>query len=146
LTDTHGTYTAALGLQFPIFEGGRIRAASEEADALLSERRAESADLRGRIDYEVRTAFLNYNASRDRVEVAQEAQRLAAQQLTQARDRFAAGVANNLEVVQAQQAVATAEENFISSLYDYNLSRAAIGRSIGRAQTTPTDFLGFKSR
>ena len=68
--------------------------------------------------------------------------RLAAEQLVQARDRFAAGVANNLEVVQAQQAVAVAEENFISSLYAFNLSKAAIGRSTGRAQDIPSDFLG----
>ena len=107
--DNHGTYTAAIGLQFPIFEGGRTRAEIEQADAILTQRRAETADLRGRIDYEVRTSFLNLNSAREQVEVAQSARKLAAEQLVQARDRFAAGVANNLEVVQAQQAVATAE-------------------------------------
>jgi outer membrane protein TolC len=140
--DNHGTYTAAVGLQFPIFEGGRIRAAIEEADANLAERRAETADLRGRIDYDVRTAFLNFNSAREQVRVAEDGSKLAAQQLVQARDRFAAGVANNLEVVQAQQAVALAEENLIDSLYLYNLSRAAIGRSVGRAQEIPSTFLG----
>ena len=141
--DNHGTYTAAIGLQFPIFEGGRTRAEIEQADAILTQRRAETADLRGRIDYEVRTSFLNLNSAREQVEVAQSARKLAAEQLVQARDRFAAGVANNLEVVQAQQAVATAEENFISSLYAYNLSKATIGRSIGRAQYIPSEFLGL---
>ena len=140
--DNHGTYTAAVGLQFPIFEGGRIRAEIEQADTLLAQRRAETADLRGRIDYEVRTSFLNVNSAREQVEVAQSARKLAAEQLVQARDRFAAGVANNLEVVQAQQAVATAEENFISSLHAYNLSKASIRRSIGRAQDIPSEFLG----
>jgi outer membrane protein TolC len=90
----------------------------------------------------VRTSFLNFNSAREQVEVAQSARKLAAEQLVQARDRFAAGVANNLEVIQAQQAVATAEENFIGSLYAYNLSKASIGRSIGRTQDIPTEFLG----
>jgi outer membrane protein TolC len=143
--DNHGTYTAAVGLQFPIFEGGRIRAAIEQADVALAERTAEAADLRGRIDYEVRTSFLNLNAAREQVEVAQSARKLAAEQLVQARDRFAAGVANNLEVVQAQQAVAVAEENFINSLYGYNLSKASIGRSIGMAQNIPSEFLGVST-
>jgi outer membrane protein TolC len=140
--DTHGTYTAALGVQFPIFEGGRIRAAIEQADVNLTQRRAESGDLRGRIDYEVRTSFLNLNAARERTEVAQETRNLAAQQLAQSRDRFAAGVANNLEVVQAQQAVAIAEENYIGSLYEYNLARAAIARSVGRAQDITAQLVG----
>lgn len=140
--DTHATYAAAVGLQFPIFEGGRIRAAIERSSAELAERRAETADFRGRIDYQVRTAFLNVNAARERVAVAEEARRLAGEQLVQARDRFAAGVTNNLEVVQSQQAVAVAEENYIESLYVWNLSRAAVGYAVGRAQQIPGEFLG----
>jgi outer membrane protein TolC len=142
LQDNHGTYTAALGVQVPIFEGGRIRAGIEDADALLQQRKAETADLRGRIDYEVRTSFLDLNAARDRVAVARSARELSNQQLTQARDRFAAGVANNLEVVQAQQAVAQAEENYIDALYAFNLAKASLGRATGRAERIVTDYLG----
>jgi outer membrane protein TolC len=144
LRDNHGTYTAALGVQIPIFEGGRIRAGIEEADAVLEQRRAETADLRGRIDYEVRVAFLDLNAARERVGVARSARQLAGQQLTQARDRFAAGVANNLEVVQAQEAVAQAEENYIGALYAFNLAKASLGRATGRAERIVTDYLGVK--
>ena len=142
LLDNHGTYTAALGVQIPIFEGGRIRAGIEEAEAVLEQRRAETADLRGRIDYEVRMAFLDLNAARERVTVARSARELAGQQLTQSRDRFAAGVANNLEVVQAQQAVAQAEENYIGALYAFNLAKASLGRATGRAERIVTDYLG----
>ena len=60
----------------------------------------------------------------------------------QAHDRFAAGVTNNLEVVQSQQAVAAAEESYIESLYFWNLSRAAVGYAVGRAQQIPVEFLG----
>lgn len=142
IVDNHGTYTAAVGLQFPIFDGGRIRSNIDQADVTLTQRRAEVADLRGRIDYEVRTSFLNLNSARDQVEVAQSSRKLAAEQLVQARDRFAAGVANNLEVIQAQQAVAVAEESFLTSLYFFNLSKASLGRAIGSAQSIPSDFLG----
>jgi outer membrane protein TolC len=142
VVDNHGTYTAAVGLQFPIFDGGRIRSNIEQADVTLVQRRTEVADLRGRIDYEVRTSFLNLNSARDQVEVAQSSRKLAAEQLVQARDRFAAGVVNNLEVIQAQQAVAVAEESFLTSLYFFNLSKASLGRAIGSAQNIPADFLG----
>jgi len=145
IKDTHGTYSAALGLQFPIFEGGRIRAAIEQTDTELAERRADTANLRGRIDYQVRTAYLNLNAAREQVDVAEDARKLANQQLVQARDRFAAGVTNNLEVVQAQQAVAAADERFIDSLYIWNVSRAAVGYSIGRAQQIASEFLGLST-
>ncbi len=140
--ENHSTYTAALGVQFPIFEGGRIRAAIEQAQVNSEERHAETSDLRGRIEYEIRTAFLNLRAAREQVDVAQSARKLAAEQLVQARDRFAAGVANNLEVVQAQQAVALAEESYISSLYAFNLAKASLGRSVGSAQSIPSEFLG----
>lgn len=140
--DNHGTFTAALGLQFSLFDAGRIRAGVEEADVALEQQRAEEADLRGRIDYEVRTAMLDLNAAKEQVTVAQSAQKLAAEQLVQARDRFTAGVANNLEVIQAQQAVATAEENFIRSLYAYNLARAALRRAAGMTGSIASDLAG----
>jgi outer membrane protein TolC len=143
--DNHGTYTAAIGVQIPIFEGGRIRAGIAESDAVLEQRRAETADLRGRIDYDVRTSFLDLNAARQQVDVARSARQLAAEQLTQARDRFGAGVTNNVEVVQAQQAVAQAEENYIGALYAFNLAKASLGRATGRAERIVTDYLGVRN-
>ena len=136
LANSHGTYTAAIGLNIPIFQGGRVRGEVLEADALLEQRRAQLADLRGQIAFEVRTAFLDLNAAGDQVQVARGAVDLAQQQLTQAQDRFAAGVTNNLETIQAQEAVATAAENYISSLYAYNAAKAALGRSMGGAEKT----------
>jgi outer membrane protein TolC len=131
---SHGTYTAAIALHIPIFEGGRVRADVLQADAQLEQRRAEAADLRARVSFEVRSAMLDLGAAARQVEVAESAVSLAQQQVTQARDRFAAGVTNNLEVVQAQEALATANENYISSLYSYNSAKAALGRAIGGAE------------
>jgi len=104
------------------------------ADAALESARALREDLRGRIDYEVRTATLDLQSALARRGVAEEAERLAHEQLRQAQDRFAAGVASNLDVVQAQQAAAAAEEDTISAAYDVNLARAAMARGLGMAE------------
>ena len=136
LANSHGTYTASVGLNIPIFQGGRVRGEMVEADAVVEQRRAQLADLRGRIAAEIRTAFLDLNAAGEQVQVARSSVDLAQQQLTQAQDRFASGVADNLEVTQAQEAVATANENYISSLYAYNTAKATLGRAIGGAEKT----------
>jgi len=67
---------------------------------------------------------------------------LAGQQLVQARDRFTAGVAGNLELTQAQEAVATASDAYISSLYTHNLAKAALARSLGIAETLINTYFG----
>ena len=136
LANSHGTYTASVGLNIPIFQGGRVRGEIVEADAVVEQRRAQLADLRGRIAAEIRTAFLDLSATGEQVRVARSSVDLAQQQLTQAQDRFASGVAGNLEVTQAQEAVATANENYISSLYAYNAAKATLGRAIGGAEKT----------
>ena len=141
LTNSHGTYTAAVSLNIPIFQGERVHGRILESDALLEQRRAQLADLKGRIAFEVRTAFLDLNAAGEQVQVARGNVDLAQQQLTQARDRFTAGVTNNLEVIQAQEAVATANENYISSLYSYNSAKAALGRAVGGSEKTIPSFL-----
>jgi outer membrane protein TolC len=134
LANSHGTYTASIGLNIPIFQGGRVGGKIVEVDAAIEQKRAQLADLRGRIAADIRSAFLDLNATGEQVQVARSSVDLARQQLTQAQDRFASGVANNLEVTQAQEAVATANENYISSLYAYNSAKATLGRAIGGAE------------
>ena len=101
-----------------------MRADTLEADSALQQRTAELADLDARIDEQVRTAFLNLRSSSDLVAVAQSNIDLANQTLVQAQDRFAAGVANNLDVVQAQESVASANQSYIASLYAYNVAKS----------------------
>jgi len=138
----HPTYTAAFSLRVPVFQGGKIQADVQQANAVLAQRQAELEDLRGRIDQEVRTAFLDLDSSARQVQVAQSSVQLAGQQLEQARDRFRAGVSGSLEVVESQQAVAGADEDLISSMYAYNLAKAALARATGLAEKTVKDFLG----
>jgi outer membrane protein TolC len=142
LGNSHGTFTAAAAVTVPIFQGGRIKSDIDAADATLKLRRAEADDLRGRIEYEVRSAFLDLTATGEQVRVAQSTLELASQTLIQAQDRFRAGVTNNIEVVQAQESVANSNEALISSTLQYNLAKLALARSLGVAERATKEFLG----
>jgi len=134
LTNSHGVFQATGSISFNIFDGGRIRADIEEQNAELTNRRNELENLRGQIDYEVRTALLDLKSSGDQVDVARSNMDLANQSLRQSQDRFAAGVTNTVEVVQAQQAVADANENLISAEYQYNVAKVSLARALGLAE------------
>ncbi len=134
--ESHGTYTVAASVKIPLFQSGKVRGDVMQASALLRQRESDLKDLQNKIEYQVRTAFLDLKSSEDQVKVAQSTQNLAHEQLKEARDRFAAGVVNSLEVVQAQEAVATADENYISSLYSYNVGKASLARALGLAEVT----------
>ncbi|MEO8726481.1 MAG: TolC family protein [Acidobacteriaceae bacterium] len=138
---SHGVFAAAAGIQIPIFAGWKTRADIQEADANLTQRRAELDDLRSRIEYEIRNAFLDVMAAAKQVEVAQSSLQLANETLTQAQDRFAAGVADNLEVVQAQDSVATANESYIAAVYQHNISKVILARSVGVAEQAVEQYL-----
>ncbi len=141
---SNGTFTATGGLMIPIFQGGRARGDIVQADALLKQRQSELDNLRGQIEYDLRTAFLDVQTAADEINVATSSLKLAHEQLQQSQDRFAAGVADNLEVVQAQQAVAVADENYISSLYAHNYAKLSLVRAVGVAETAVMNYLGGK--
>lgn len=141
---SHGTFTVAGTLTIPLFLGTQVRADKLQADSVLQDRKAQLGDLGGKIDDQVRTTFFNLNSSSELVIVAQSNIELANQTLTQAQDRFKAGVTNNLEVVQAQQAVATANQSYITSLYSYNSAKISLAQAIGVAEQSGLEFLGVK--
>jgi outer membrane protein TolC len=141
-SDARGTFAVMGAINIPIFQGGRTRGRLLEADADLRNRRAEAEDLKASIYYEVRAAFLDLDATAQQLTVAGKARDLAAQQLVQARDRFAAGVASNIEVVQAQDAVAVASEQFIAAQYGYTLAKGAIVRGVGSSEEALRQLLG----
>ncbi len=115
-------YTVAGAISVPIYTGGRIRADIEQAQADLARRQAEYEDLKGRVAYDVRVAWLDLTASDSSVKVAQRNKELAERALTQSTDRYTNGVTNYLEVVQAQEALTLANENSIESLFSFNVS------------------------
>jgi outer membrane protein TolC len=142
--NSHGTLGFAVTLNVPIFQGSRVRADKLQADSALQQRKAELADLEGQIDDQIRTAFLNLKSSSELVRVAESNIDLANQTLSQAQDRFRAGVADNLEVVQAQESVATANQSYINSLYAFNLAKISLAQAIGVAEQSALQYLGAK--
>ena len=136
------TFNVTGVVSVPIFEGGRVQARLARAEVDVRNRRSEVENLRSEIYYDVRSAFLDLQATGEELQTATRSRELANQQLTQSRDRFAAGVANNIEVIQAQEAVTLANEQYISALYGYNVSKALLARSLGTAESAIERFLG----
>jgi outer membrane protein TolC len=140
--DAQQTFSIVGAVRVPIFDGGRRRARVIESDATLRERRAEAEDFRQRVEAEVTSALLDLQATEAQLRVAQGVVNLARTQLTQAQDRFGAGVTNNLEVIQAQESLAAAADTQITSLYAYNVARAALARAMGIVEETAKTVLG----
>jgi outer membrane protein TolC len=138
---SNGTWQVNGGISIPIFQGGKVHSDLLEADAQLKQARSQLGDLRGRIDYEVRTALLDLTAAAEQVEVARSSVELAEEAFNQSKDRFAAGVTDNLEVVQAQESVASAHESYIQSLYAHNLAKVELAYAIGDAEQGVKRFL-----
>ena len=131
---SHGTFTVTGNLHVPIFRSGRIKADVEQASAVLAQRSAELEDIRGRAEQDVRNAQLDVNTASEQIRLAESNRRLAADTLEQARDRFSAGLADTVELVQAQESLATAEQDYISAMYSYQLARAGLARAVGEAE------------
>jgi outer membrane protein TolC len=139
--NSHGTFSVSGELRFPIWAGGHTRGDVEQADARLQQRRAEYDDLRAQVEAEVRTAFLDLTAASDQVRVSLSRRALAEDELLQARDRFSSGVADTVEVVQAQEMVSSAEEDYFASLHAHNLAKASVARAAGQAEKIMRDLL-----
>lgn len=137
-------YTVAGNVSIPIYTGGRIRADIEQAQSDLARRQAEYEDLKGRVAYDVRVAWLDANASDSSAKVAQRNKSLAEQALLQSEDRYKNGVTNYLEVVQAREALAEASENYIESLFSYDQAMLSLARAMGNAEGKLTNLLGEK--
>jgi outer membrane protein TolC len=135
-------YSVSASVSVPLFTGGRIRADVREAEARLAQRQAEARDLEGRVAYDVRVARLDVQASETAVKVAQGNKALAQHALTQARDRYENGVTNSLEVLQAREAVVNADENYIASLFSFNVAKIALARALGGAENRLTTLFG----
>jgi outer membrane protein TolC len=137
-------YSISGNVSVPIYTGGRIHADIEQVQADLARRQAEYEDLKGRVAYDVRAAWLDLTASDSSVKVAERNKALAERALTQSQDRYTNGVTNYLEIVQAQEAVTTANENYIQSVFSYHVAMIALARAEGNAETKLAELLGGK--
>ncbi|MGA2574857.1 MAG: TolC family protein [Bryobacteraceae bacterium] len=138
---SHGTFTVVGTLRIPIWQGGRTEGETQEADAALGQRRAEREDVRGRIEADVRDAFLDLKTAANQLDVARNNQKVARETLTLTRQRFEAGITDSVEVTQAQESVVSADLDYITSVFAHNLSKVALARAIGRAEERLGQFL-----
>jgi len=128
------TYNYEAAVSVPLFTGGRIHAEVVKTDLEIKRLEQQEEDLRNQIALDVKTALINLDSARNQVQVANLGVQLSKQEVDQARDRFKAGVANNIEVIQAQDSLARANDNQIAALYRFNQARADYARSTGEME------------
>jgi outer membrane protein TolC len=134
-------FQASASLNIPIWSSGRTRSQVQQAEAAVSQRTAEFEDQKGVVENDVRTAILDLQVSAQQVKVADSNRQLALSILKQSQDRFAAGVATSVEVVQSQESLASAELDFVNSLFSLNVGRIKYARAAGQAEQTVPDLL-----
>jgi outer membrane protein TolC len=135
------TYTVAGNLKIPIWQGGRTEGDIEQAEAALDQRRAELQDIQGRVESDVRNAFLDLQAAASQLELSRNNQDLARETLRLSREKFDTGVTDSVEVVQSQEAVASADLDYITALFAHNLAKLSLARAIGHAEQKLPDYL-----
>jgi outer membrane protein TolC len=140
-SQSHGTFMVAGTIRIPIWQGGRTEGNIEQAEAALIQRRAELDDVKGRIEGEVRNAYLDLQAATSQVDLALKNIQVSQQNLDLTRQRFEAGVSDNLEVVQSQESVATARLDYINGVFAHNLAKLSLARAIGRVADSLPQFL-----
>jgi outer membrane protein TolC len=141
---SHGTGDASGTLDIPVFEEGKIRGDEAQAKAQLEQKRAQLSNLRGQVAQDVRDAILDIQSSEKQVSVAQSNVQLADEALSEAQQRYAAGVDDNLAVSQAQAQVAQADDQYIASNYQHNVAKLELARALGVADTDLKHYVGGK--
>lgn len=139
--NAHGTFSVTGTLTVPIWRGGRAEGDIEQADAVVAQRQAEIEDLRGKIEGDVRSAFLDMQAAAKQIEVADQNRKVTKETLDLTRQKFQAGVSDNVEVVQAQESVANAELDYINSVFAHNVAKLSLARAVGEATNNLSQFL-----
>jgi outer membrane protein TolC len=139
---THGDFIAMGVLSFPIFREAKLRGDADASKAQMDAVNAQLEDLREHIDEQVRAALLDVSANAKLVEVARSNVDLATRELSDETDRVNAGVDDNLPLVTAQATLATAENNLVESLYQYNVSKLVLARAAGVLEQQYRAYLG----
>ena len=140
---SHGTGDASGTLSVPLFKEFGLRGQAQQAQAQLDTQRARLSDMEAQVDADVRDALLDIASAQRQVEVARSSRDLANEALSDAQERYKSGVSDNLAVSQAQQSVAQADQQYVSSLYRDNVAKLSLARALGEAEKYKT-YLGGK--
>jgi len=140
---SHGTFDVTGTLRFAIWQGGRTEGDIEQAQAALIQRQSELSEIRGRIQSELKDAFLDLEAATSQVQVAESNRQVARENLELTRQRMEAGIADSVEVTQAQETVATSDLDYITSLLSHNLAKLSLARALGDAEDKLSAYLAI---
>ncbi|WP_236656975.1 TolC family protein [Acidisarcina polymorpha] len=144
LRHSHGTGDASGTLSVPVFQEGKLRGDARLTQSELDQRLAQLSDLNGQINADIRDSILDIQSAQKRVEVSRSNVQLATEALSEAQQRYAAGVSDNLAVSQAQQAMAQADNQYVSSLYQHNVAKLSLARALGLADQNYKRYVGGK--
>jgi outer membrane protein TolC len=142
--NSHGTGNATGSIDFPIYEEAKLRGDAKQAQSQLDQKRAQLSDLQGQISADVRDSILDIQAAAKQVEVARSNTELAKEALSEAQERYKAGVSDNLAVSQALQSVAQADNQYVGSLYQHNIAKLSLARAMGVAASSYKTYVGGK--
>jgi len=140
---SHGTLDATGSLSVPLFKEFSLRGEAQVAQAQLDTAQAKLSDSNAQVDADVRDALLDIASAQKQVEVARSSVELAGEALSEAQQRYANGVSDNLAVSQAEQSVAQANDQYVTSLYRHNVAKLSLARAIGAGENYKT-YLGGK--
>ncbi|WP_238398658.1 TolC family protein [Edaphobacter sp. 12200R-103] len=141
---SHSSYTATGQVTVPILQIAKTRGQNEVASANYEQARARLSDQAQQVNQDVRDAILDIQAAAKLVEATHSNVELATEALSEAQQRFKAGVSDNLPVSQAQSQTEQANDQYISALYQHNIAKLSLARALGAAQTKYKDYLGGK--
>jgi outer membrane protein TolC len=144
LGHSHGTFDASATASVPLFEEAKLRGDAQAAQAQLEQKQAQLNDLQGQVSADVRNSILDIEAAAKQVAVSHSNVELATEALSEAQQRYAAGVADNLAVSQAQASMAQADDQYVTALYQHNVAKLSLARALGIAQTNYKDYVGGK--
>jgi outer membrane protein TolC len=142
-SQSHGTFSVTGTVRFPIWQGGRTEGDIEQATASRNQRSAELSEIRGRVESDVRNAFLDLDAATSQLQVAESNRQVAKESLDLTRQRLEAGIADSVEVTQAQETAATAELDYITSLLAHNLAKLSLAKAIGKPEEKLSQYLAL---
>jgi outer membrane protein TolC len=129
------TYAYGISVRVPVFDGGRRDARRVESDSEYRAEKVRTTDLKEQIELDVRLALDSLASAAEEVQVAKDGLELSESELTQARRRYEGGVANSLEVTDAQTRLERARDNQTDALYNYNLARIDLAQAMGKVRS-----------
>ena len=141
---SHGTYSATGKIEAPILQIAKTRGEEDVANSQYQQSRDRLSDQIQQVNADVRNSILDIQSAAKLVDAAKSNLELANEELSEAQQRFHAGVADNLPVSQAQSSVEQANDQYISALYQHNAAKLSLARALGVAETNLKDYLGGK--